>query len=67
MDLEWIMKCLNNESFLDEDSKYMCDICASKQEARIHTEYEEMPNILVLHLLSYGITSRYIKSNNNKN
>ena len=58
MDLDWIMKCLSNESYLDEDSKYMCDICTSKQEAKIYTQYTEMPNILVLHLLSYGITSR---------
>ncbi len=58
MDLEWIMKCLTNESYLVEDSKYMCDICASKQEAKIYTNYSEMPSLLVLHLLSYGITSR---------
>lgn len=35
----------------------MCDKCQSKQEAKIHTQYTQMPNILILHLLSYGITS----------
>lgn len=53
----WIAKCLSNESYLNENSKYMCDQCASKQEAKIHTQYTQMPNILILHLLSYGITS----------
>ena len=63
MDLEWILKCLNNESLLDEDSKYMCDICRSKQEAKIYTQYTEMPNILVFHLLPFGIvSSRYFLS-----
>ena len=55
--VDWISKCLSNESYLNENSKYMCDICASKQEAKIHTQYTQMPNILILHLLSYGITS----------
>ena len=59
MDLNWMLKCLNNESYLDDDSKYMCDICASKQEAKIFTEYTEMPNILIFHLLPYSISSRY--------
>ncbi len=59
MDLEWIMKSLSNESYLDDDSKYKCDVCRTKQEAKIHTQYPEMPNILILHLLSYGLTSRY--------
>lgn len=54
-----MLKCLNNESYLDDDSKYMCDICASKQEAKIFTEYTEMPNILIFHLLPYSISSRY--------
>lgn len=54
---DWISKCLNNESYLNENSKYMCDKCQSKQEAKIHTQYTQMPNILILHLLSYGITS----------
>lgn len=53
----WIAKCLSNESYLNENSKYMCDQCASKQEAKIQTLYTHMPSILVLHLLSYGITS----------
>lgn len=53
----WIVKCLSNESYLNENSKYMCDQCASKQEAKIETMYTHMPSILVLHLLSYGITS----------
>lgn len=53
----WIVKCLSNESYLNENSKYMCDQCASKQEAKIQTLYTHMPSILVLHLLSYGITS----------
>jgi ubiquitin C-terminal hydrolase len=56
--VDWISKCLKNESYLNENSKYMCDICSSKQEAKIHTQYTQMPNILILHLLSYGITSR---------
>jgi len=56
-DLNWISKCLSNESYLNENSKYMCDKCASKQEAKIYTQYTQMPNILILHLLSYGITS----------
>ncbi len=54
---DWISKCLINESYLNENSKYMCDKCQSKQEAKIHTQYTQMPNILILHLLSYGITS----------
>lgn len=53
----WISKCLSNESYLNDNSKYMCDKCSSKQEAKIHTQYTQMPNILILHLLSYGITS----------
>ncbi|CAF0828134.1 unnamed protein product [Brachionus calyciflorus] len=53
----WIAKCLSNESYLNENSKYMCDQCASKQEAKIQTLYTQMPSILILHLLSYGITS----------
>ena len=56
--VDWISKCLKNESYLNENSKYMCDICSAKQEAKIHTQYTQMPNILILHLLSYGITSR---------
>lgn len=55
--INWIAKCLSNESYLNDNSKYMCDKCASKQEAKIHTQYTQMPNILILHLLSYGITS----------
>jgi hypothetical protein len=35
----------------------MCDKSTSKQEAKIHTQYNQMPNILILHLLSYGITT----------
>lgn len=54
---DWISKCLSNESYLNENSKYMCDKCQSKQEAKIHTQYTQMPSILILHLLSYGITS----------
>ncbi len=57
--VDWISKCLKNESYLNENSKYMCDICSAKQEAKIHTQYTQMPNILILHLLSYGITSRF--------
>jgi ubiquitin C-terminal hydrolase len=53
----WISKCLHNESYLDGDSKYMCETCKTKQIAKIHTQYTQMPKILVLHLLSYGITS----------
>ena len=56
----WILKCLKNESYLNENSKYMCDKCSSKQEAKIYTQYTQMPNILILHLLSYGITSRLV-------
>ena len=56
-EVNWISKCLSNESYLNENSKYMCDKCQSKQEAKIHTQYTKMPNILILHLLSYGITS----------
>jgi ubiquitin carboxyl-terminal hydrolase 1 len=56
-EVNWISKCLSNESYLNENSKYMCDKCQSKQEAKIHTQYTQMPNILILHLLSYGITS----------
>jgi hypothetical protein len=59
-DLDWILRSLRNESFLDQDSKYMCNVCMSKQDARIYTQYLEMPSILVLHLLSYGITSRSV-------
>ena len=55
--VNWISKCLQNESYLNDNSKYMCDKCSSKQEAKIHTQYTHMPNILILHLLSYGITS----------
>ena len=56
--VNWISKCLSNESYLNENSKYMCEICTSQQEAKIHTQYTQVPNILILHLLSYGITSR---------
>ncbi len=56
--VNWISKCLSNESYLNENSKYMCDVCTSQQEAKIHTQYTQLPSILVLHLLSYGITSR---------
>ena len=57
-DSDWISRLLKNESFLNENSKYMCDRCASKQEARLYTLYTQMPKILILHLLSYGITSK---------
>lgn len=57
MDIDWIVEHLINESYLNNDSKYMCDTCACKQEAKIYTQYNEMPNILILHLLSYGLTS----------
>ncbi len=39
MDLEWILKCLNNESYLDDDSKYMCDNCRSKQIVKWYVVY----------------------------
>ena len=55
---EWISKFLKNESYLNGSSKYSCDRCASKQEAKIYTQYTQTPKILILHLLSYGITSR---------
>lgn len=55
--LNWISKCLSNVSYLNENSKYMCDVCNSKQEAIIRTQYTHVPNILILHLMSYGITS----------
>jgi hypothetical protein len=58
LSVNWISKCLNNESYLNENSKYMCDICTTKQEAKIHTQYIHLPNILILHLLSYGLTER---------
>jgi ubiquitin C-terminal hydrolase len=57
MDVDWIVEHLINESYLNDDSKYMCETCACKQEAKIYTQYNEMPNILILHLLSYGLTS----------
>jgi hypothetical protein len=56
-DKDWISKCLSNESYLNGNSKYMCDICVSKQEAKIHTRYTHMPNVLILHLLSYGVVT----------
>jgi hypothetical protein len=56
--VNWISKCLSNESYLNDNSKYMCDVCSSQQEAMIHTQYTQLPSILILHLLSYGITSR---------
>lgn len=56
----WIPKLLKNESYLNGSSKYMCDRCTSKQEAKIYTQYTQTPKILILHLLSYGITSRYL-------
>jgi hypothetical protein len=59
MNLDWILGCLINETYLGEDSKYMCDICTTKHEAKIYTKYIEMPKILVLHLLPYGISTRY--------
>lgn len=55
----WISKCLVNESYLNDTSKYACDVCACKQEARMHTQYVHMPPVLILHLLSYGYTSSH--------
>jgi uncharacterized UBP type Zn finger protein len=55
----WISKCLVNESYLNDTSKYACDVCACKQEARMHTQYVHMPPVLIFHLLSYGYTSSH--------